>query len=35
MWLKYISEKEKNNIKHGKNGGEVQCGRYKLDGVCE
>ena len=34
-WLKFLSEKFKIKIKHAKNGGEVSCGAFKLDGVCE
>ena len=33
--VKFISENENIQIKHAKNGGEGECGRYKLDGVCE
>ena len=34
-WLKYLSETQNIHIKHAKNGGEVKCGNYFLDGVCE
>jgi len=33
-WLKYIMLKEKINIKHAKNGGEYQIGKYFVDGYC-
>ena len=35
LWLQYLSRKHNINIKHTNNGGEVQCGPYRLDGVCE
>ena len=31
----FLSQKHKIYIKHAKNGGEVFCGKYLLDGVCE
>ena len=35
VWLKYISEQENIVIKHANNTGEVKCGPYYLDGVCD
>jgi hypothetical protein len=35
LWLKYISEKEKVTIKHGKNGSEKKIGKFFVDGYCE
>ena len=35
LYLRYIAEKNNIKIKHAKNGGEVNCAPYLLDGVCE
>jgi hypothetical protein len=33
-WLKYLSLKHNNNIKHACNGGEQKVGSLKVDGIC-
>jgi hypothetical protein len=35
LWLKWVAESEGIDIRHAKNGGEVQVGPYFLDGLCE
>ncbi|CAF1135143.1 unnamed protein product [Brachionus calyciflorus] len=32
LWLKYLSEKKNIRIQHSKNGGEINVGKYRLDG---
>ena len=32
LWLKYLSEKKNIRIQHSKNGGEIQVGKYRIDG---
>ena len=34
-WLQYISLRDKINIRHALNGGEVKIGSFKVDGYCE
>jgi hypothetical protein len=34
-WLKWLSNKEKINIQHAQNGGEVRIGEFMVDGLCE
>ena len=33
-WLAYIAETEGIHIQHARNGGEVRCGKYLVDGIC-
>lgn len=35
LWLRFISERDQIYIQHAKNDGELKCGKYQLDGVCE
>lgn len=35
LWLKFLSETKKINIKHAKNGGEKKIGQFYVDGFCE
>ena len=35
LWLKYLAEAQKINIKHAKNGGEHKISPYRVDGYCE
>ena len=35
LWLKYLAETQKINIKHAKNGGEHKIPPYRVDGYCE
>ena len=34
IWLNYLAKRDSIYIRHAKNGGEISCGPYLLDGVC-